>query len=234
MAGISSSRAYAFFDSVTWIACLNVLWLLFTIAGGVVFGFGPSCAAAHVLIRRRVRGDAVPLFRSFAREYFANFARGNALGIPMILVAGALALNWQYFSAGRDLWSQLASAGVFLTCLFAAAAFCYVFPMFARYELPLLGYFLMSSRFAIRHLAGTAILLFVTAAAGFALISVPGIIPFFGIGAWLYLTGWLCDRFFAANDDSVAAAAVAEGGVTEGSVSKGSVTRGSVSEGSLA
>ena len=77
--------------------------------------------------------------------------------------------------------------------------------MFARYELPLAQYLLMSSRFALRHLAGTAILLFVTAAALYASQALPGLIPFFSIGAWLYVTGWLCDRFFAANDESVMA-----------------------------
>jgi uncharacterized membrane protein YesL len=65
-------------------------------------------------------------------------------------------------------------------------------------------YFLMSSRFAMRHLAGTVILLFVTAAALFVWRSVPGLIPFFGVGAWLYVTGWLCDRFFTANDEAMA------------------------------
>jgi uncharacterized membrane protein YesL len=83
--------------------------------------------------------------------------------------------------------------------------------MFARYELPLPQYLVMSSRFAFRHLAGTAILLFVTAAALYASQALPGLIPFFSIGAWLYVTGWLCDRFFAANDESVTAAAEAIG-----------------------
>ncbi|MCU1569171.1 MAG: hypothetical protein JWQ56_4108, partial [Pseudarthrobacter sp.] len=75
----------------------------------------------------------------------------------------------------------------------------------ARYELPLLQYFLMSSRFAVRHLAGTVILLFVSAAVVYASGAVPGLIPFFSVGAWLFLTGWLCDRYFTANDESMAA-----------------------------
>ena len=57
----------------------------------------------------------------------------------------------------------------------------------------------------MRHLAGTVILLFVSAAVVYASTTVPGLIPFFSIGAWLYITGWLCDRFFTANDESVAA-----------------------------
>ncbi|MFF1830602.1 YesL family protein [Paenarthrobacter sp. NPDC058040] len=203
--GAFGFRAYTFFDTLLWIACLNILWIAFTLLGGVVFGIGPSTAAAHILVRDKVRGGATPLFRRFGREYFRNFGKGNALGVPVLLVAAALFLNWGYFSAGRDLGSQFASVAVLLAMLFAAGAVCHLFPMFARYELPLAQYFLMASRFTMRHLAGTAVLLFVTAAAVFACRSVPGLLPFFGVGAWLYVTGWLCDRFFTANDDSLAA-----------------------------
>jgi hypothetical protein len=33
------------------------------------------------------------------------------------------------------------------------------------------------------------------------------LVPFFSVGAWLFLTGWLCDRYFTANDASMAALA---------------------------
>ncbi|WP_458108702.1 DUF624 domain-containing protein [Arthrobacter sp. R3-55] len=198
-------RAYTLFDTLVWIACLNVLWMVFTLLGGIVLGIGPSTAAAHVLVRDKVRGNATPLMRRFAREYVRNFAKGNALGLPLLAVGVALTLNWGYFSAGWDFGSQIASAGILMAALFAAGTVCYLFPMFARYELSIPGYFLMSSRFAMRHLAGTVILLFVTAAAFFVCRSVPGLIPFFGVGAWLYVTGWLCDRFFTANDDAMSA-----------------------------
>jgi uncharacterized membrane protein YesL len=211
-------RAYTFFDTLLWIACLNMLWIVFTLLGGVVLGAGPSTAAAHILIREKVQGNAVPLMRRYAKEYFKNFGKGNALGVPVLVVAAALALNWGYFSAGWDLGSQVASAAILLAVLFAAGTLCYLFPLFARYELTIPQYFLMSSRFAMRHLAGTVILLFVTAAALFACRSLPGLVPFFGFGAWLYATGWLCDRFFAANDVAMAAkeagAAVASRAVT--------------------
>lgn len=202
-AGGFGFRAYTFFDTLLWIACLNMLWIVFTLLGGVVLGAGPSTAAAQILIREKVQGNAVPLMRRYAKEYFKNFGKGNALGVPVLVVAASLALNWGYFSAGWDLGSQVASAAILLAVLFAAGTLCYLFPMFARYELTIPQYFLMSSRFAMRHLAGTVILLFVTAAAVFACRSLPGLVPFFGVGGWLYLTGWLCDRFFTANDDAM-------------------------------
>ncbi|WP_461172445.1 DUF624 domain-containing protein [Arthrobacter sp. Z1-9] len=200
-----SARAYSFFDTLLWIACLNMLWLAFTVLGLGVLGAGPATAAAQVLVRKRARGEAARLLPGFAQEYCRNFVRGNALALPIMGVAVALAMNWNYFSGSGGLLPQFAAAATFVGAIFVAGAACYLFPMFARYELPVAQYFLMSSRFALRHLAGTVILLFVSAAVVYASGAVPGLIPFFSIGAWLFLTGWLCDRFFTANDDSMAA-----------------------------
>jgi uncharacterized membrane protein YesL len=202
-----NARAYSFFDTLLWIACLNLLWIAFTALGLGVLGAGPATAAASILVRQRAKGEAARLLPGFAREYLRNFVRGNALALPVMGVAVALAMNWNRFSAGGDLPSQLGAAATFAGAIFLAGAVCYLFPMYARYELPLAQYFLMSSRFAMRHLAGTVILLFVSAAVAYASGAVPGLIPFFSVGAWLFLTGWLCHRFFTANDESMAALA---------------------------
>src|SRR5687767_7181524 len=79
-----SARAYSFFDTLLWIACLNMLWLAFTILGLGVLGAGPATAAAQILVRKRARGDAAHLLPGFAREYCRNFVRGNALALPVM------------------------------------------------------------------------------------------------------------------------------------------------------
>ncbi|MEW1948831.1 DUF624 domain-containing protein [Pseudarthrobacter sp902506025] len=206
LSGTFSARAYSFFDTLVWIAGLNLLWIAFTLLGFGIFGAGPATAAAQIAVRKRAAGDAVPLLRGFASAYFRNFLRANALALPVMAVAAALVLNWNYFSGGRGVLAQFMAVGILVAAIFLAGAVCYVFPMYARYELLLFQYLLMSSRFALRHLAGTVVLLFVSAAVLYASSCLPGLVPFFSIGAWLYLTGWLCDRFFAANDESAAAA----------------------------
>jgi uncharacterized membrane protein YesL len=216
LAGTFSARAYSFFDTLLWIACLNLLWIAFTLLGLGVLGAGPATAAAQILVRRRARGEAAPLLRSFTAEYFKNFLRANALALPVMVVAGALAMNWNYFAGAGGLLPELISAATFVGAIFLAGVVCYLFPMYARYELPLGQYLMMCSRFAVRHLAGTVILLFISAAALYASRALPGLVPFFSVGAWLFLTGWLCDRFFEANDESVAAvSAQQEGAVQE-------------------
>ncbi|MEE2522221.1 DUF624 domain-containing protein [Pseudarthrobacter sp. J75] len=202
--GTWSAKAYSFFDTLLWIACLNILWIAFTVAGLGVLGAGPATAAAHIMIRKRIRGELAPLFRSFPREVLRNFVKANALALPVMGIAVAMVLNWNYFSGSSGVLSNMLSLLTLVAGVLMAGALCYLFPMFARYELGTVQYLLTSSRFAFRHLAGTVILLFVTAAAVFASQAVPGLVPFFSIGAWLFVTGWLCDKFFTANDESLA------------------------------
>ena len=61
LAGTFSARAYSFFDTLLWIACLNLLWVGFTLLGLGVLGAGPATAAAQILVRRRAQGGAAQL-----------------------------------------------------------------------------------------------------------------------------------------------------------------------------
>lgn len=202
--GTWSAKAYSFFDTLLWIACLNILWIVFTVAGLGILGAGPATAAAQIMIRKRVRGDLAPLFRGFPREVARNFVQANALALPVMAIALAMVLNWNFFAGDRGVFPNLVSMLTLVAGVLLVGVLCYLFPLYARYELGTLQYLQVSSRFAFRHLAGTVILLFVTAAVVFASQTVPGLIPFFSIGAWLFMTGWLCDKFFTANDESLA------------------------------
>ncbi|PYI39056.1 hypothetical protein CVS30_07020 [Arthrobacter psychrolactophilus] len=197
-------KAYTLFDTLLWIACLNLLWLVFTLGGLVIFGVGPSTVAAHELIRCRVRGDAVPLMPAFWGAYRRNFRRGNVLGVVAIFVAAMLFANWKFFSVEPTFLAQLAAGVIVLLSIIFVATLCYLFPMYARYQLPVLRYFTQSSRFALRNLAGTVLLLLVTAAVGIVSLRLPGLVPFFSVGVWMFLVGWLCDKFYSSNDESMA------------------------------
>jgi len=202
LAGSFSARAYSFFDTLFWIACLNMLWIIFTVLGAGILGIGPATAAAHIMVRRRVRGGSVPLLRDFVRAYIANFVRANIVIVPLLVVALALVMNWSYVAETNQPAPELLRAIMLLCATGLTGTLCYVFPMFARYELPAGRYVLTSSRFAARNLPGTVLLLFTTAACVYASVLLPGLILFFSFGVWIYVTGWLCDRFFAANDEA--------------------------------
>jgi len=61
LSGTFAARAYSFFDTLLWIACLNLLWLVFTLLGLGVAGIGPATAAAPLPPGRACAPGSAPL-----------------------------------------------------------------------------------------------------------------------------------------------------------------------------
>ena len=104
LSGTFSARAYAFFDTLAWIAGLNLLWIASTLLGAGVFGAGPATAAAHILVRKRARGEAAPLVRGFAAAYTRNFVRANILALPVMGISVARTFCRRASSSPRSSW----------------------------------------------------------------------------------------------------------------------------------
>ncbi|MGF6823734.1 putative membrane protein YesL [Microbacterium sp. ZKA21] len=200
-------RAHAAFEWLWWVATVNLLWIVFAIAGGIVLGIAPASAAAAELTRRRLRGDGFAATRSFAaawrREFWrANAALGPAFAITALLAASALG----QYAAG----SLGAPLGI-LTCAALALAFAVTavaVPMFAHYDLGLRSYVPTAFRWVLRSLPHAVLLLLAAVVVVTASLILPGIIPFLSLGAWLTLSTALCIGFFTANDRRLADAGI--------------------------
>jgi uncharacterized membrane protein YesL len=91
---------------------LHLLWVVGTLAGGVVLGVFPATAAAYAVLRRDVLGDdgREALVREFRTAWLREFRTANVLGY-------ALAALWVLM-----LWDgQLLGAGVFAAAAPAVA-----------------------------------------------------------------------------------------------------------------
>ncbi|MCR2825763.1 DUF624 domain-containing protein [Microbacterium sp. zg.Y909] len=196
-------RVHAACDWVLWAMAVNALWLVFTLAGGVALGAAPATAAAAHLTRRRLRGEAFPTLRTFARVWRAEFVRSNVVLGPALAVTALLAA--QAASAalsgtlGRPIGALTAGAAVFAFVLTALLA-----PLYVHYDLPLHRYLPTASRWMLRNLAPSALLAVAAVVTVTASLVVPGLIPLVSIGAWLSISTALCLGFFAANDRLVA------------------------------
>ncbi|MFD2351644.1 extracellular solute-binding protein [Nonomuraea ferruginea] len=132
-----SIRLQAACSEVVWAARLNVLWIVFTLLGGVVLGLGPATVAAYTLARRHARGESIHALPEFWRVYRREFVRASLLVLPLAVVATVLVGNLLYFAAlgpGARAW-QVATlvALVALACVGS-----YLGPLYAHYDLPLL------------------------------------------------------------------------------------------------
>jgi len=190
--------AYSVCSAVTWMAALNLAWMLGTALGGVLLGAGPATAAAHTLARRRLRGEGVRFVRDFASEYRAQWRTANLAFAPLVLVAISLAFTGAYLVESHAAWPAIAAYVV--VAALAVGAGGVMAPMYAHYELPWCRYTSMSLRFALAMPWAWVLVLALAAAVVLVTLIVPALFWFVSIGAWIYLDTALCLTLFAAND----------------------------------
>ncbi|MFI7611930.1 YesL family protein [Nonomuraea terrae] len=188
-----SMKVHAVCSEVFWAARLNLMWIVFTLLGGVVLGFGPATVAAYVLARRHARGESIH-WGDYWTVYRREFVRASLLVLPVALPAVVLAGNLSAVDAGP------LRAATYAALTVLAAAGVYLGPLYAHYELPLWSYFAKASLVALTRPASTALLLFVLSAMAFVTATVPVLAPIVSVGAWICLNTWLCLRFFEENE----------------------------------
>lgn len=69
---------YGACEAIMKIAWLNTLWVLFTLGGGVVFGWAPSTAAMFTVVRKWLLGRTdAPVFKTFYQTYKKEFFKNK-------------------------------------------------------------------------------------------------------------------------------------------------------------
>lgn len=200
-AGNWALRAHVACDWVMWAMTINALWIVFTLAGGIVLGVAPASVAAADLTRRRLRGEADRVISRFAERWWFGFWRSNLVVGPPLLISALLGVHLTAAVTTDHGWPAWISATAMSLALLITAI---ITPLFVHYELPLWAYVPTTSRWMVLNPAPA--LLLVVAAVAVAGVSAmfPGLIPFVSIGAWLTLSTALCLGFFTANDRLVA------------------------------
>lgn len=179
--------------ALAWTAYLNLLWIAFTLLGGVVFGLGPATVAAYTLARRRDRGELFPTATEFWRIFRQEFIRGSALVLPVVLVGFVLVANLA--ATEGALW-----VATFVALVALAGIGSYLVPLYVHYNLPLRAYLPKASLLALTRPAASVLLLSALTIIALATAAAPILAPIISFGAWIQLNTWLCLRFFKENE----------------------------------
>ncbi|GAA3604705.1 YesL family protein [Nonomuraea rosea] len=194
-----SIRIQAACSELIWAARLNLMWIVFTLAGGVILGLGPATVAAYTMARRHARNESFQAWTEFWTVYRREFVRASLLVLPAAVLATVLIGNYLYFSAlGPDMGALRIATFVSLIALAGAGA--YVGPLYVHYDLPLRACWPKAAQLALMRPASSVLLLLALSAIAFATSAAPLLAPLISIGAWIYLNTWLCLRFFEENE----------------------------------
>ncbi|WP_055479905.1 DUF624 domain-containing protein [Sphaerimonospora mesophila] len=192
-----SIRTYVFCDELLWAARLNLLWIAFTLLGGVILGIGPATVAAYAVARRHAMGESFHTRREFAAVYRREFARGSLLVLPLVAAGVILAADYLYFTATEAAALRLTTYTALVALVVVAA---HLLPMYVHYDLRPLACLPRASLFALAHPAGSVLLLFCLMSVTVAAASFPVLALTLAVGGWIQLNTWLCLRFFAENE----------------------------------
>ena len=190
-------------DTVVWMVKLNLWWMAATAVGLVVIGIAPATTAAAIMVRRRA-DDQPHRLGDFVATYRAELVRSQPVILPVVAVLGLLGGNYQWFS----LLGPAANTPRLLTLaalILGVGVAAYVAPLYAYYQLPRHRYAVQAVRIALARPLWTVLLVFVAVTLTFVSARWPVLVPLIAVGTWLQTSGWLCLKFFAGNEDRLAA-----------------------------
>jgi uncharacterized membrane protein YesL len=118
------------------LAYLNLLWILFTFTGLVMFGLFPATIAMFTIVRKWLhREDGVPVFHTFWAVYKKEFIQSNGYSLLFIGIGYILYYDFTFISLNSGRLTFLVPVlvliliGYIITLLF-------FFPVYVHFDLP--------------------------------------------------------------------------------------------------
>ncbi|MDQ0256730.1 putative membrane protein YesL [Evansella vedderi] len=181
------------------LAYVNLLWILFSVIGLIVFGFMPATIALYTVIRKWMMKEmSIPVFRTFFSAYKKNFIHGNIIGLFAMIIGYVLYINFQFISFINE-WNfaylLLTSSQIFIAILYLILLL-YLIPVFVHYELSLLQQFKYAILLGLTNLHITISMVLILILVYFVFNLIPGLLFFFGISLGAYFIMVLTLRVF--------------------------------------
>ncbi|MDX8045528.1 DUF624 domain-containing protein [Gracilibacillus sp. S3-1-1] len=121
---------------------LNIMWVICSFVGLVVFGFFPATVALFAVIRKIILEDeAGSIYLLFIQQFKAEFIKSNILGYLIVFIAVFLYVDLKVIEQLNNTGFQVVLFnGLFVISVFFAISVLYVFPLYVHFNLKLVQY----------------------------------------------------------------------------------------------
>ncbi|MBM7570304.1 YesL family protein [Aquibacillus albus] len=195
--GWMGSKFYRTCDWVWKLAYVNLLWLMFTFLGLIVFGFLPATVAMFAVIRKWLMKETdVPIFLTFIQMLKKDFLRINLLGSAFLIVGYILYFNYHYLGSIDGIMHSILALGWYIGCFIFAVTFLFIFPVYVHYDLKLSQYFKTALIVGIVNPLALLTLFISLGLALYLFYLIPGLIPFFSASMLGLLVTWCAHMSF--------------------------------------
>jgi uncharacterized membrane protein YesL len=179
------------------LAYVNLLWILFTLAGFIVFGFGAATIALFAIIRKLITSnDEIAIFKSFKDHYKENFLRGNLLSLFYIVVGLLLYFNIRFFGQFNVVLYEILVGFFIVIFIIHSLAICYFFPIFSHFQMKTFAYIKNSYLFPLFSPIQSILIVLGLLFCTIIFSVVPGLIPFFCVSLPAFVIFTFANRSF--------------------------------------
>lgn len=159
---------------------LNILWVVFSLLGGVAFGAFPAFSALFAMTRKKMilKESSDKLFVCFWKYYRKDFFKLNLYALIFYLIGYILYLNGMYLLVNAADFYFLVP-GLLVILMIYLMTILFFFPVFVHYKLSFFQYLKQSFFIAVVSPLELLGALFVVVFLSGAIIWIPGVILFF-------------------------------------------------------
>lgn len=185
---VNSNVFYRFLEWLMWIMYLNLLWIIASVLGLVVFGVFPATMALAATIREWcVSRYDISFNRTFFRAYKNGFIKANIIGLILMMVGYILFIDYQWILQNAGVFQVLFLIMLFVIAIIYGITSLYIFPVAVHFDLTLRQTFkhamvigIFSPLLTISMLIGLFLLQYVWR-------FIPGLLPVIGMSLSFYI-----------------------------------------------
>ncbi|WP_251028739.1 YesL family protein [Bacillus sp. ISL-18] len=161
-------------------ALVNILWILFTLTGFIVFGIMPATVALFTVVRKWSMKEAdIPISRVFFQTYKKEFLHANIVGLIIGVIGFFLLYDFRLLMAIGGTVQYILSVPLLIIIGLYLITLLYLFPVYVHFDLKFFQYFKSAFYIGTLNLHITILMVAVLLLLSFPFSKFPGFIPFF-------------------------------------------------------
>jgi uncharacterized membrane protein YesL len=179
---------YRISEWIMRLAYVNLLWILFTLLGGIVLGIMPATVSLFTITRKWIMGEVdCEVFKLFWKTYKRNLIKANMLGIFLVAAGFALFLYYQSLQILPEQLSQILQVFFYSILLILGVIVAFIFPIFVHFHVRFAHYYKNALIIGLSFPHFAALMLFILSVFYVAYQFFPVLALFFGVSAPAYL-----------------------------------------------
>lgn len=181
-------KLYRLSEFIMAIAYLNILWIIFTLFGGIILGIHPASIALVACIKDWRENDVEQVnFRNFKENFKKEFKQANILGIFITLLVSVSVINGSFVYANRAIVHPVLTMTFMIAVIVLMVLLIYVYPVYVYFRKSTVTTIVYSITIGMAHPFMTFMILVFVSLLFIGIYSTSGLALFFGVSALAYV-----------------------------------------------